>query len=152
MNAGFGAPLSKGATVFAMRHADGEPENFQLLSGDFAEAQRNACSDLSMIREVPQDEWEASGFEIQEYKGSKVVVQVFDKTEQLIEKKNAKTKVVAQADDTKQDDFMRRLDKLEARNAELEKRLEGNNLDKADKAEAKALAKETRQSKDKAAA
>ena len=47
---------------------------------------------------------------------------------------------------------MRRLDKLEARNAELEKQLENNNLDKADKAEAKALAKETRQSKDKAAA
>lgn len=149
---GAGAPMSKAPAIFGMRHADGEPENYVLVTGDLSQMTRDSASDLSLIREVPRDEWESVGYEVRQRQGQDVVVQVFDKTQQLIEAKEKRTKSVADIETTKVEDVMKRLEQLEAQNKDLQHQLKNNNVAKANKADATALRKETAASKQKAKA
>lgn len=80
----FSIPMSENPIVFGYKHGDNEVENFEVLSGDFAQFQKNHADDASGIRVVKREDWKSVGYEIQKVDGVEVVTQIFDRTKKTI--------------------------------------------------------------------
>ena len=156
--AGFGIPLSEGPIVFGYRHGEGQPENFMMLNGEQAQTQRAACSDASMLREVPESDWELNGFEKDIYKGEsgdvKVLVHKFDKTAQLLEEQAKHDTAAADIDKGTQANLEEQLKLQQAQIADLMELVKNKDSDKlqGEAAAAKKLKQDTAQAKAKASA